>query len=345
MNQKLTIRDIAAACGVTIATVSRVINNKPGVRKEIRKHVQRYVEQIGWNCSSLKNRIPRGTGAKTVLILCGLNVLNGGGRFSMQEALQILIDRLEQEGILPLVVFGRSLQMLEECRRLKPYAVLLFQKNPWMEEPIRRLRKAGIRVAVAYADAYAGSCPQVHSDYESATRSAIRRFRALGCRKIGLFAGNGMLSHPKSPDDIAQYWVQCIATTLERTIPEFSLERNVISDQFGTAEELRKTLRRGEFDAWICCEYTMLLRFCREAEEMGIRVPEDLPVSAFCSECAGVEAPLRVDHFISQADMIADRMFRWVMEESFPEPEEITIPYLWQKGAAAMMQKKPESVK
>ena len=96
MNQKLTIRDIAAACGVTIATVSRVINNKPGVRKEIRRHVQRYVEQIGWNCSSLKTRIPRSAGSKTVLILCGLNVLNGGGRFSMQEALQILIDRLER---------------------------------------------------------------------------------------------------------------------------------------------------------------------------------------------------------------------------------------------------------
>lgn len=345
MNRKLTIRDIAAACGVTIATVSRVINNKPGVRKEIRRHVQRYVEQIGWNCSSLKTRIPRGSGSKTVLILCGLNVLNGGGRFSMQEALQILIDRLERAGILPFVVFGRTLQMLEECRKLKPHAVLLFQKNPWLEEPIRRLRKAGIRVAVAYGDAYAGSCPQVHSDYEAAAKSAVRRFRALGCRKIGLFAGNGMFTHPKTPNDIAQYWVQSIATTLERTVPEFSLERNVVSDQFGAAEDLRKTLRSGEFDAWICCEYTMLQRFCREAEGLGIHVPEDLPVIAFCSESAGAEAPLRVDHFVSQVELIADCMFRWVMEESNPEPEEIAIPYLRQKGVASTMQKKENNEK
>ena len=78
---------------------------------------------------------------------------------------------------------------------------------------------------------------------------------------------------------------------------------------------------------------------------MGIHVPEDLPVIAFCSENAGAEVPLRVDHFVSQVELIADCMFRWVMEESNPEPEEIAIPYLCQKGVASTMRKKETNEK
>lgn len=332
MSSKPTIRDIAAVCGVTIATVSRVINNKPGVRKEIRRHVQRYIEQIGWNCSSLKTRLLKASSAKTVFILCGLNILNGGGRYSMGETLQLLIDRLEGEGILPFVVFGRTLQMLEECRRLKPHAVILFTKNPWMEDPVRRLVKAGVRVCAAYGNEFAGNCPQVRSGHEAAVRKALRDFHAAGCRNIGLFAGNGMFSRPEKPEEIIQYWVRNIALELEKHSPEFSLRGNVVSDEFGTVNDLRKALRNNEFDAWLCCEHSMLQRFCEEAEKAGIRIPEDLPVTAFCSEENGFDAPLKVNHFVSQTGLIAEQLFRWIMAESFPDPEEIVVPYLYQKG-------------
>ena len=52
-----------------------------------------------------------------------------------------------------------------------------------------------------------------------------------------------------------------------------------------------------------------------------------------------------MDHFVSQVELIADCMFRWVMEESNPEPEEIAIPYLRQKGVASTMQKKENNEK
>lgn len=335
MEKKLTIRDIAAACGVTTATVSRVINNQPGVRKEIRKFVQQHIEQVGWRCSSLKTRFPKPEGAaKTVLILCNLGVLNGGGRYSMQETLQILVSRLEGEGIVPFVVFGKIPQMLEECRRTKPYAVILFTKNPWLEDAIRRLVKAGVRVLAAYGDEFRGSCPLVRSDYEAAVRKATRKLRALGCRRLGFFVGNGMFVHPKSLDDITQYWVRCIALSLERHMPGFSMKRDIVSDCFGAPEELRRMLKSGEYDGWLCCEHSLVERFCREAEELGIRVPEKLPLIAFGTESHGYNALLRVDHFVSQVEVIAEHLFQWVMGESFPEPEEVVVPYLCQKGSA-----------
>ena len=336
MKTKVTIRDIAAACGVTTATVSRVINNQPGVRKEIRKFVQRHIDQLGWQCSSLKTRLPKAGSVKTVFILCNMETLSGGGRYSIQSALQLLIGRLEEAGIIPFAVFGKTLQMLDECRRLKPHAVLLLTKTPWQEEAVRRLAGTGTRVAVAYGDRFCGSCPQVRSDYEAAARKAVRRLRSLGCRRIGLFAGNGMLVHPGGPEDVMQFWVRCIAQVLMRDMPGFVLERDMVSDCFNAPDELRRMVGSGDYDGWICCEHERVKRFCQEAEALGIRVPEQLPVVAFCSESAGYEDVLRMDHFVSQVEKIADQLFRWVTEETFPEPVEVVIPYLWQKGTALL---------
>lgn len=41
----MTIRDIAAKCGVSVTTVSRVINNQPYVREEVRQQVLRVIEE------------------------------------------------------------------------------------------------------------------------------------------------------------------------------------------------------------------------------------------------------------------------------------------------------------
>ena len=41
----MTIKDIARTCGVSISTVSRVLNNRPDVSPEVRRHVMAVVER------------------------------------------------------------------------------------------------------------------------------------------------------------------------------------------------------------------------------------------------------------------------------------------------------------
>src|SRR5258707_7188469 len=48
MAEKLTIRDIARLAGVSKATVSRVLNNKPDVDPHTRERVLRIVEELGF---------------------------------------------------------------------------------------------------------------------------------------------------------------------------------------------------------------------------------------------------------------------------------------------------------
>ena len=44
----MTIKDIARTCGVSISTVSRVLNNRPDVSPEVRRHVMAVVEREGY---------------------------------------------------------------------------------------------------------------------------------------------------------------------------------------------------------------------------------------------------------------------------------------------------------
>ncbi len=51
--KKITIFDVAKAAGVGIGTVSRVINNQPGVSEKTRKRVRKVIEELGYTPSFL----------------------------------------------------------------------------------------------------------------------------------------------------------------------------------------------------------------------------------------------------------------------------------------------------
>jgi len=53
VKNKVTIRDVAAAAGVSPQTVSRVINNRPDVAEETRRRVWQIIEELGYRPSAI----------------------------------------------------------------------------------------------------------------------------------------------------------------------------------------------------------------------------------------------------------------------------------------------------
>jgi LacI family transcriptional regulator len=51
--KRITIRDVAAAAGVSYQTVSRVLNDKPDVAEETRRRVLRLIEELGYQPSAV----------------------------------------------------------------------------------------------------------------------------------------------------------------------------------------------------------------------------------------------------------------------------------------------------
>ncbi len=66
--RRATIADVAAASGVGVGTVSRVINGASNVRETTRRSVQKVIEQLGYRPSHLAVSLSRGT-PRTVAIV------------------------------------------------------------------------------------------------------------------------------------------------------------------------------------------------------------------------------------------------------------------------------------
>lgn len=64
-----TIKDVAAKAGVSIKTVSRVINNESGVAEETRHHVNNVVHELGYVPNLSAQRLKRGKSRLFALIL------------------------------------------------------------------------------------------------------------------------------------------------------------------------------------------------------------------------------------------------------------------------------------
>ena len=84
MKKKVTIRDVAAAAGVSYQTVSRVLNNKPDVAEKTRRQVRRVIEHLA----------PRGRFILASVHTIQINV--------PAENIVAMVDALEELGRHPL---------------------------------------------------------------------------------------------------------------------------------------------------------------------------------------------------------------------------------------------------
>ena len=58
--KRLTIRDVAAAAGVSIQTVSRVLNNRPDVAPETLQRVQEVIRETGYEPNMVARSLTQG---------------------------------------------------------------------------------------------------------------------------------------------------------------------------------------------------------------------------------------------------------------------------------------------
>ncbi len=100
--QKVTIKDVARAAGVSTQTVSRVINNRPDVSSETRKHVQNIIENLGYAPNVIARSLSRGRSNTLGVVGFGLEyfgsseVLTGIERKSSELGFSLTLSLLDK---------------------------------------------------------------------------------------------------------------------------------------------------------------------------------------------------------------------------------------------------------
>ena len=111
---RVTIREIARMCGVSVQTVSRVINRRPDVSPETRAAVEAAIAQVGFQPSAVARSLVQRRSYTLGVIAAGLRyfgvaqTLNGITEESEAQGYALLLKEIpsgDLDGLMPIVEF------------------------------------------------------------------------------------------------------------------------------------------------------------------------------------------------------------------------------------------------
>lgn len=192
----VTIKDVAELAGVSIKTVSRVVNQDPTVKERNRIKIELAIEQLGYE-PNLAARMLRG--AKSYLFALLFEIPDSKNLAAIQSGIlmtcraagyHLLIEQLD----LPRASRNRAVQDLIERSRIDG-AVLLPPISDDAEVLDLLARSGTPTVRIAPTIHLDGSL-DLQMDDRSAMRAATLRLAELGHRRIGFIKSSA--GHPTS---------------------------------------------------------------------------------------------------------------------------------------------------
>lgn len=186
------MRDVAREAGVAVGTVSRVMNNEPGVKAENRERVVEAARRLGWVPNSIAASMRTATTRTIAFIVPDIrNPLFSAIEWAAESALResgytLIVANTNYESALEM----GTLKLLLE-RRVD--GVMISPSADASAETLRVLRQATVPVVLLDRDV--GEFDSVVSDQFGGMTQAVDHLLMLGHRRIALVTG-GLDSRP-----------------------------------------------------------------------------------------------------------------------------------------------------
>ncbi|MBX4916175.1 LacI family DNA-binding transcriptional regulator [Rhizobium bangladeshense] len=193
-----TVHDIAAAAGVSLATVDRVLNQRPGVRHVTREKVEAAIRQLGYVRDVAAANLAKGRTYPLVFILPASDnsFMHGLNAEIRQAILRSPAERTDIRTIeVPAFDPAALVAVLEGLSREKPCGIAMVATDaPEVRAVVDRLVRASFPIVTLVSD-LTGSLRHHYAGVENiaAGRTAARLLgRFLGPRKgeIAVLAGS-----------------------------------------------------------------------------------------------------------------------------------------------------------
>ena len=192
----MTIKDIARESGYAVGTVSRALNNAPGVSAETRQKILEIVNRHNYEPNANAKHLKQQTNDGIALIVKGTqNMLFAG----ILEPLQQII---EESGYVATVYYideeaNEVAQARRICTERKPHGILFLGSNPEYFTP--ELEALGIPCLLltnSAASLRIRNLSSVSVDDMAASDTMIEYLYKKGHRRIGIIGGKPNLSRP-----------------------------------------------------------------------------------------------------------------------------------------------------
>ena len=183
----VTIFDIAEAAGVSVSTVSRILNDKPDVSEKTRQQVLQIIEDLDYSPHAQARRLASGS-SQTIALLDPVNTK--GERIIDQLHLDFMIGGADAAGaqnyffnVQTTNINRRTL--LDVYRQVQVDGVILMEifQQDWR---VDLLRENGLPFLMIGRCADCSELSYVELDIEAAVQMAVRHLVELGHRQVGL---------------------------------------------------------------------------------------------------------------------------------------------------------------
>jgi len=281
MNEKqpLTMKDIAAQLGVSVATVSRALKNSPNISKKRREMIQQYAREHDYYPNVIAEQLRHSRQKPSQII--GV-ILPEIVHFYFASILSGIEEKAKERGYRIMVAqsresYEREVEICESFKKNKVCGIIVSQaKDTEQYDHFIKLVNSGIPLVF-----YDRICPALNAsrvvvdDYQGAY-NAVSHMIETGCKRVAFYMSNlnmeisknrlngykdALYHHGLQPDE--SIIIQCdTREDAEKVTPRMLSMKNRPDGFFAINDETA-----------IGIMYT--------AKNMGIRVPDDVAVCGF----------------------------------------------------------------
>ena len=268
---KTTIYDVAGAAKVSLATVSRVMNNPEKVNKETRDKVLRVIKELGYK----PNAIARGLASRKSTTV-GI-IVSDISRAAVSQLLGGILDIAKKyEYAAKLFTMDENADIKEVMRQVVAEQVdgILFLNdeldNEQMEMVMNHIQDAQIPVVLCNVIYDEKDIPSVAIDYEKATYDMTKELIEKGKKKI--YLASTVHRYSTNYHKVRGY---------ERAMQDAGLEPLVFrtsGDVSVNTLHFDEFIKNNEIEAVIAVRDSIAVSFIYTAIRLGYKVPDNFIV-------------------------------------------------------------------
>lgn len=270
-----TMADVARSAGVSVATVSHVLNGTRFVREETRQRVLQAIEQAGYIHNTLARSLAT---AKTRTVALALSAISNPYFMDLVHAAEV---HVRQAGFMMFLADthdrpDEELRVVQAMHQRRVDGFLLAPSPDPERQALQYLERH--RVPTVLVDRMPSNrFDQVGTENVEATSQLVEHLAALGHRRIAFVSGlEGLATTTER--------VQGYRLGLDRSgLPyEARLVRTGASDVEPARDAVHRMLAATDPpSALVVANNRMTIGAMRAVRELGLRVPDDLALVAF----------------------------------------------------------------
>jgi len=319
-----TIYDVAKLAGVSVGTVSNVINNKPTVSPVLRKRVEQAMEQIGFVPNTTARTLAKGNQtAIGVLYPFNANHVAGTSYLDFVSHL-ITYSRLfhHQVVLYPSTQPASALDDVKQIVNSGQVGSFILFEVEMHDRRVEYLLKKRIPFVMVGRTEDTRGLSYVDADVAQIIRDGLNHLKSVGCDRI---AHLGRKSNIGVDCRIKAELIESCKRLGLQLDPDMCCQANWEPHERRSVTQFF-VQRAKEFDAIVISEAAVRFQFVQEVLRAGLRIPDDFMVLGYMDTPLDAMAYPSITAFDVQSARIVEHAVTALLEKGQSQPKQVLIP-------------------